>query len=64
MVTSPSGTGVILLGCYENKETIYEMTENENESGRYEWSRLNQKLKYPKSFSLAVQIPDHLTNCN
>ena len=29
MVTSPDGQGVILLGCYPNRESLYELRKND-----------------------------------
>jgi len=48
MITSPTGDGVILLGCFENREAIYKMALNSN--GDFQWTKMKQKLKYPRSW--------------
>ena len=62
MITSPTSDGVILLGCYPNEENIYQMAPNSN--GYLVWSKMKQKLKYPRTVTLISYIDDDLTNCN
>ena len=61
MVTSPNKQGVILLGCQENPNTIYELV---NINGTLYWRKMIQELKYPRSYLYAIPIPDHLTTCD
>ena len=62
MVTSPTGDGVILLGCYENRETIYKMAPDSN--GTFVWTKLRQKLKYPRHAQpIVAPISDDQVNC-
>ena len=42
MVTNPDGDEVILLGCYENQDTLYEL---KNLDGILTWKEMPQKLK-------------------
>ena len=60
MVTNPDGDGVILLGCYENQDTLYEL---KNLDGILTWKEMPQKLKYPRHSTVAMLIPDDLANC-
>ena len=61
MVTSPDGQGVILLGCYPNRESLYELRKNND--GILAWTKLPQKLKYPRESTLAMLIPDEMASC-
>ena len=61
MVTSPDGQGVILLGCYPNRESLYELRKNND--GILAWTKLPQKLKYPRESTLAMLIPDEMVLC-
>ena len=61
MVTSPNGNGIILLGCYEKRDAIYELS---NTNGRFQWLEMTQKLQYPRTETVAMLIPDNLTNCS
>ena len=61
MITSPSGNGVILLGC-QLQEDIYEMKSIGN--GKYAWSELKQTLKYSKESPIVSYIPGSLVNCH
>ena len=61
MIASPSGDGVILLGCSENAN-IYQMIPDQ--SGTFKWIEMNQKLEYGKSRRPLVDyIDDDLVNC-
>ena len=62
MVTSPNGNGIILLGCYEKRDAIYELSNSTN--GTFQWLEMTQKLQYPRTETVAMLIPDNLTNCN
>ena len=58
IVTAPDGKGVILLGCEENPEVLYKMDEN------LTWTKMIQKLNYPRTSLISMLIPDELTVCN
>ena len=63
MITSPTKDGVILLGCDAYEENIYQMAPDSN--GTFIWSKMTQKLRYPRSFNtITSYIDDDLTNCN
>ena len=62
MVTSPDGQGVILLGCAQSRETLFELTRKKN--GQFSWNILPQKIQNPRYGSIAMLVPDELTNCN
>ena len=63
MITSPRNNGVILLGCRNYEENIYQMAPDFN--GAFVWSRMKQKLIYPRGASPIISyIDDDLTNCN
>lgn len=63
MVTSPTGDGVILLGCIENPEAIYQMTTGSN--GEFYWTEMKQKLKYPRTGKpIVAYIDDDLVSCH
>ena len=64
MVTSPDGQGVILLGCYppsEQSSLMFQLRKNNN--GFLSWNEMPQKLKYPRTFSVAMLLPDYLVQC-
>ena len=64
MVTSPDGQGVILLGCYppsEQSSLMFQLRKNNN--GILSWNEMPQKLKYPRTFSVAMLLPDYLVQC-
>ena len=61
MVSSANGREAILVGCDENPEKIFKLRW-ENESS-LEWVLMKQELKYPKTGTIAMLIPDELTNC-
>ena len=61
MVTSPSGDGVILLGC-QMQDAIYELKSIGD--GNYEWTQMKQTLKYPKESPIVSYISDSMVNCN
>ena len=61
MVTSPTEDGVILLGCEQNPEAIYKMAPDSN--GALVWTKMKQKLKYPRSGPIVVSIPDNQVTC-
>ena len=51
-----------LLGCFENPESIYELYTNEN--GMLAWRKTEQELKYPRSNTIAMSVPDEFVICN
>jgi hypothetical protein len=65
MLPSPDGQGVILMGGLS-------VTNNEYQSSMYKlicdqlgckWSEMEQQLKIPRRYLVAMLIPDTLTNC-
>ena len=56
------GKTVYLLGCFENPESIYELHSNEN--GMLAWKKTEQELKYPRSNTIAMSVPDEFVICN
>ena len=62
MVTSPTGDGVILLGCWQNPDAIYKMAPDSN--GAFVWTKMKQKLKYPRDDRpIVAQIDDEQVTC-
>ena len=62
MVTSPTGDGVILLGCEPNRDAIYKMTLDSN--GAFVWTKMKQKLKYPRTYQpIVAPIDDEQVTC-
>ena len=61
MVTSPDGQGVILLGCAQSRESIFQLTKKNN--GQFSWNILPQKIQNPRYGSVAMLIPDEFANC-
>ena len=62
MATSPTRDGVILLGCLENKDAIYKMAPDSN--GDYIWTKMKQKLKYPRTYRpIVASIDDDQVTC-
>ena len=61
MVRSSNGREAILVGCEINPEKIFKLRWNNEFS--LEWVLMKQELKYPKTGTIAMLIPDELTNC-
>ena len=62
MVTSPTGDGVILLGCWQNPDAIYKMAPDSN--GAFVWTKMKQKLKYPRTYQpIVAPIDDEQVTC-
>ena len=63
MVTIDNGNSVILLGCYEDRESIYKMKASAAD-GSLIWEKLPQKLQFPRTETVAMLVPDTLVKCN
>ena len=61
MITSPNGQGVVLLGCESDPKSLYELTKING--GELIWRKMVQELKYPRSYTLAMLVPDDLVTC-
>ena len=61
MVTSPTGNGVVILGCEGHPEDIYELV---NTGGALHLEKMSQKLSYPRSHTISMLLPDNLVNCD
>ena len=62
LVSSSNGQEAFLVGCAENPEKIYTLRWSSTLS--LEWVLMTQKLKYPRSNTVAMLIPNALlTNC-
>ena len=61
MVTSPTGDGVILLGCEQNRDAIYKMAPDSN--GAFVWTKMKQKLKHPRERPIVAPIDDNQVTC-
>ena len=59
--TSPTEDGVILLGCEQNPEAIYKMALDSN--GAFVWTKMKQKLKYPRYRAIVAPIDDNQVTC-
>ena len=62
MVSSPNGQGVIVLGCREHSQSLYQLYKDER-SGMLSWRKMIQKLKYPRSDTVAMLVPDEIVTC-
>jgi hypothetical protein len=64
LVPSPDGQGVIVIGGYSNgdgyQSSIHKLICDQLEC---KWSEMEQKLKIARQLSVAMLIPDILTNC-
>ena len=59
MIPTPNEQGVILLGLKRDPKQIYQLSWKGDE---LQWSKIGQ-LKSPRSFTVAMWIPNELTNC-
>ena len=50
MITSPNKQSVILLGCKENPESLYELIKTK---GAFSWKKMSQKLTYSRYSTVA-----------
>ena len=60
-VTYKDGQRILVLGCTENPEKIYELFVGDQD--QLEWKTLDKELKYPRSNLVAMMIPDEFTYC-
>ena len=61
MITSPSGDGVILMGCQEHDD-VYKMVADSN--GYYHWEATGHSLQYSRNNPIVEYIHQGLVNCN
>ena len=61
MITSPNKQSVILLGCKENPESLYELIKT---NGVFSWKKMSQKLTYGRYSTIAFLIPETFVSCN
>ena len=61
MITSPSGDGVILMGCKEHND-VYQMVADSN--GYYYWEATGHSLQYSRHNPIVEYIHQGLVNCN
>jgi hypothetical protein len=59
LLPSPDGQGVIVIGGYSS-DGIYKLICDQLEC---KWSEMEQQLKFARLLSVAMLIPDTLTNC-
>ena len=60
IVSTPDQQGVILLGCYQNHDPIYEL---KSINGHFEWQTWDRQLETPRDDTVALMMPDHFINC-
>ena len=58
---SPIKESVILLGCKENPESLYELIKTK---GAFSWKKMSQKLTYGRYSTVAFLIPEDFVTCN
>ena len=64
MVSSPYGDGVILVGCLEHSNALYRsIVNNDGIEMTLEWRTMQITLQYLRDSTVAILIPDELTNC-
>ena len=63
MITSPNGEGVILVGCFDMNNYSQNIYELIYENGNFIWKIKPQKLKYPRTLTVTMLIPDEITTC-
>ena len=63
MITSPNGEGVILVGCFDMNNYSQNIYELIYENGNFIWKIKPQKLKYPRTLTVSMLIPDEITTC-
>ena len=63
MITSPNGEGVILVGCFDMNNYSPNIYELIHENGNLIWKIKPQKLKYPRTLTVSMLIPDEITTC-
>ena len=61
LITSPNKQSVILLGCKENPESLYELIKTK---GAFSWKKMSQKLTYGRHSTVAFLIPEDFVTCN
>jgi hypothetical protein len=62
LLPSPDGQGVIVIGGYSDgyQSSIYKLICDQLEC---KWSEMEQQLQIARYLSVAMLIPNHLTNC-
>jgi hypothetical protein len=59
MVTTPDGTGVVLIGGW-NTKLIYELKCT---TGGCQWSLMAQRLSVRRYYHIALYVPDSFADC-
>ena len=60
IVPTPDKQGVILLGCYQNHDPIYEL---QTVNGHLEWKTWDRELQVQRDDTVAMLVPHDLVNC-
>jgi hypothetical protein len=65
LVPSPDGQGVILMGGFSASDNAYQSSIYKLICDQLgcKWSRMEQQLQIARGYSVAMLIPDVLTNC-
>jgi hypothetical protein len=63
LLPSPDGQGVIVIGGYSNEvqSSMYKLICDQLGC---KWSEMEQQLQIPRSYFVAMLIPDTLANCS
>ena len=65
MITSTSNNEAILVGCKDENDVQAGKTYKLTWQGEHlQWLTLPQKLKYPRTRTVAMWIPNSFTSCN
>ena len=64
MFTLDNGHEAILTGCNRFDTPIGEIFKLTWEGDRLQWETLPHKLKYPRTQTVAMMIPNSMTNCS
>ena len=60
IVTTPDKQGVILLGCYQNHDPIYEL---QTVNGHLDWKMWDRQLQVQRDDTVAMLVPHDIVNC-
>ena len=60
IVPTPDQKGVILLGCYQDHNPIYELKFID---GHFDWQIWDRQLETPRDDTVAMLMPDQFINC-
>ena len=58
------GTDLVVMGGYSGGSSSSSFYQLSVENGIFKWEKMKPELKIPRSYFVAMTIPDHLVDTN